>query len=458
MVHLKDKICAELEYAALADDPQSLELLVDNKIIDLQLPIVSVYDQVMFQLVLLHPMLSLMLLFLCLFQVWKKRREAQSSPPRSRVSSPSPFLLTSGEDVVESSTTPMLVLCRMRGLEGEATEDVITTLPLSTDQLPKDPEQEFPIVSVFQTCGGLETLLTLFSSLTDLNSDIDRTFIRQLTRTLSLATKIRSNRLYLFNSDLGTAQILVQKIRLALEYPSTLDVAESLLTIMENILLEGSQSSESAFKAQQASSSMEVERPAAAPTVVPVSFPSSSFTTEQLNIALGFLSHPSVASNPTLVRCVVRSLPLLTAGLPSLVLALFNHFASALNWDAINDVKTISSSPVRFWIISVSSVVSFSATNVSFNVFLCRSPFLLNTLQLAVKAFLQMLLASGSVMRFCKISLALWNQFVPAQFFFKEKMEPLSLQARTELASKSTALPLVLQILKCRFFCLSPFF
>jgi len=77
MRDVKNKICTDCELVALLDDDSGMELLVNNKIISLDLPVVDVY-----------------------LKVWQPARDNE----------------------------PMRIVYRMRGLLGDATEDMINSL------------------------------------------------------------------------------------------------------------------------------------------------------------------------------------------------------------------------------------------------------------------------------------------------------------------------------------------
>lgn len=83
MREIKNKICRDCELVALLEDDNGMELLVNNKIISLDLPVKDVYHK-----------------------VWV------------------PEMAASNQDAAE----PMRIVYRMRGLLGDATEEFIETL------------------------------------------------------------------------------------------------------------------------------------------------------------------------------------------------------------------------------------------------------------------------------------------------------------------------------------------
>jgi hypothetical protein len=52
----------------------------------------------------------------------------------------------------------MVVIYRLQGLDGEATEEIVESLPDDAGQ-EKDPEEEFKLTAVMSECGGLQALI-----------------------------------------------------------------------------------------------------------------------------------------------------------------------------------------------------------------------------------------------------------------------------------------------------------
>lgn len=117
MREIKNKICRDCELVALLEDDNGMELLVNNKIISLDLLVKDVYQK-----------------------VWLP--EAQE-----------------GE--------PMRIVYRMRGLLGDATEEFIENLE-SKDNEDQDDEEVYRLANVMAECGGLEVMLERMSLLSDL--------------------------------------------------------------------------------------------------------------------------------------------------------------------------------------------------------------------------------------------------------------------------------------------------
>jgi E3 ubiquitin-protein ligase UBR4 len=105
MREIKNKICMDCELVALLEDDNGMELLVNNKIISLDLPVKEVYQRI--------------------------------------------WLPEAGE------AEPMRVVYRMRGLLGDATEEFIESLDKKEGEA-SDDEMTYALASVLGECGGLK--------------------------------------------------------------------------------------------------------------------------------------------------------------------------------------------------------------------------------------------------------------------------------------------------------------
>ncbi len=108
MRDVKNKICRDLEMGGLIEDDNGMELLVAGQIIKLDLPVALVYEQ-----------------------VWD------------------------GE-----ASSPMVVVYRLQGLDGEATEPIVESLDEDSGE-EQDPETEFAIAAVIREEGGLEVMMDI---------------------------------------------------------------------------------------------------------------------------------------------------------------------------------------------------------------------------------------------------------------------------------------------------------
>lgn len=159
MRDIKNKICTDCELVALLDDDTGMELLVKNKIISLDLPVKEVYKK-----------------------IWCK---------------------DPGD-----ADKPMRVLYRMRGLLGEATEDMIQSLD-STDG-EKDDEEVYHLSSVLSRCSGLEAVLERFSQIQSLIHG--KQMVNALLKLLSYCVKVKANRRHLAQPQLNALNIMLNTL------------------------------------------------------------------------------------------------------------------------------------------------------------------------------------------------------------------------------------------------------
>ena len=148
MRHVKNKICTDLGMLSLIDDDNGMELLVDNKIISLDLPIEDVYKH-----------------------VW----------------------------VPSKGESAMVVICRLQGLDGEATEPIINSFQReATEQI--SPEEKFSYTSVLPEVNGFTPFLE------SLKKDKAASFVNDCITSLQCFAALKINRKEL--SKLGFIEVL----------------------------------------------------------------------------------------------------------------------------------------------------------------------------------------------------------------------------------------------------------
>lgn len=113
MRDIKNKICRDCDLITLLEDDTGMELLVNGKIISLDLPVAEVYRK-----------------------VWEPTHPGEA----------------------------MLVVYRMRGLLGDATEEFVQSFDSKEGQK-ADDEVVYRLAGVLADCGGLETLLQRYACL-----------------------------------------------------------------------------------------------------------------------------------------------------------------------------------------------------------------------------------------------------------------------------------------------------
>ncbi|XP_075462125.1 E3 ubiquitin-protein ligase UBR4 isoform X4 [Ascaphus truei] len=190
MRDIKNKICQDCDLVALLEDDSGMELLVNNKIISLDLPVAEVYKK-----------------------VWCPTNEGE----------------------------PMRIIYRMRGLLGDATEEFIESVDSTADE-EEDEEEVYKMAGVMAQCGGLECMLNRLTGIKDFKQG--RHLLTVLLKLFSYCVKVKVNRQQLVKPEMNTLNVMLGTLNLALlaEQESKdsggAAVAEQVLSIMEIILDE----------------------------------------------------------------------------------------------------------------------------------------------------------------------------------------------------------------------------
>lgn len=186
MRDVKNKICTDCELVALLEDDNGMELLVNNKIISLDLPVKEVYKK-----------------------VWLAEGGIREG---------------------------MRIVYRMRGLLGDATEEFVETLNnKSAEEV--DNEKLYKMANVLADCGGLRVMLDRIASLQNISSS--RPLLQVLLKLFLLSVKVRRCQTVLCKPELGAINSLLKVLQLCLQSGNDSQqavVTEQLLEIMETIL------------------------------------------------------------------------------------------------------------------------------------------------------------------------------------------------------------------------------
>ena len=194
MREVKNKICTDCELVALLEDDNGMELLVNNKIISLDLPVKDVYNKV--------------------------------------------WLPEAGEG------EPMRVVYRMRGLLGDATEEFIESLD-KKDGETSDDEVTYKLAVVMGECDGLKVILNKLSGISTLGN---KTLISVLLKLLGYCCKLKFNRELLLNPSLNATATLLGTLQLCLaagDNQAATVLTETVLQLMEKLLVEAAASHQS---------------------------------------------------------------------------------------------------------------------------------------------------------------------------------------------------------------------
>lgn len=199
MRDVKNKICQDCELVALLEDDNGMELLVNNKIISLDLQVKEVYKKV--------------------------------------------WLAEGGE------SDPMRVVYRMRGLLGDATEEFVETLNANSEQEVNN-EEVYKMANVLADCGGLHIMLNRLAAI----QDVTRAgpLLQVLLKLFRLCVKVKKNQDVLSKPELKAVTVLLDVLQrcLATESDNSQSkVTEQLLDIMETILANAASQPLSTFEA-----------------------------------------------------------------------------------------------------------------------------------------------------------------------------------------------------------------
>ncbi|XP_055380592.1 protein purity of essence [Condylostylus longicornis] len=186
MRDVKNKICTDCELIALLEDDNGMELLVNNKIISLDLQVKEVYKRI--------------------------------------------WLAEGGE------RDAMRVVYRMRGLLGDATEEFVETLN-NKSQEEVDNETLYCMANVLADCDGLKVMLDRISNIQSISRT--RELVQVLLKLFLISVKVRRCQEVLCQPELGAVNTLLKVLQICLQSendPQQSSITEQLLEIMETIL------------------------------------------------------------------------------------------------------------------------------------------------------------------------------------------------------------------------------
>ena len=197
MRNVKNKICTDCELIALLEDDNGMELLVNNKIISLDLAVKDVFKK-----------------------VWLSE--------------------------VLSEHEPMRVVYRMTGLSGDATEDIIDNLDGKGNDQAKDAEDTYRMANELATNGAIGVMLERLAAITQQNFTFGKPLLSVLLKLFDYALKTAANRALIIKPEMKAITSMLQTLNMMLKIeqaePNKIGVslAEQLLNIMECVLSEAS--------------------------------------------------------------------------------------------------------------------------------------------------------------------------------------------------------------------------
>lgn len=318
MREIKNKICTDCELVALLEDDNGMELLVNNKIISLDLPVKDVYQK-----------------------VWI------------------PALASAGLNTVSGAsggqeTEPMRIVYRMRGLLGDATEEFIENLADKDGEDEESEEEVYHLANVMAECGGLEVMLTRLSLVReDVASSSSYGYSKQLLTVLlklfGHCIKVKKNRDKLLKPSSLAIPVLLHCLKLSLgsgivsgcngapnienNQNNTMtsnsnSISEQILGIMERLLVEAATMSK---QNANGSSENDFERTEDSdPITVYCRFASDGVTSGDIQT---LLEHAvNLKAGTSLHQRLLRVLPFLTYANKEKMAMIICHFEDVLDF------------------------------------------------------------------------------------------------------------------------------
>uniref|UniRef100_H2YSY5 E3 ubiquitin ligase UBR4 C-terminal domain-containing protein n=1 Tax=Ciona savignyi TaxID=51511 RepID=H2YSY5_CIOSA len=270
MRDVKNKICRDCDLIALLEDDSGMELLINNKIIALDLPVRDVYKK-----------------------IWLPNHNEADA---------------------------MHVVYRMRGLLGEATEDMVERL--DSDKTDQNEEEVYKLASVLSQCGGIEVMLSRLDSVRSLIHG--RQLVDVILKLMSHAVKLKVNRQYLAQPQLKTLNTLLGTLNLGLQAREDgVSMVEQLLHIMESILQEA------------ASDKINSD-------IMSHDITHDVFTgdKEKLTLLLQQIDSEFVQTHTIIFQGILRIIPSLSFGDPDLMQMLIDHFKPILHFEKYDESHT----------------------------------------------------------------------------------------------------------------------
>ncbi|XP_046403829.1 E3 ubiquitin-protein ligase UBR4 isoform X2 [Ischnura elegans] len=308
MRDVKNKICVDCELVALLEDDNGMELLVNNKIISLDLPVREVFKKV--------------------------------------------WLGEGGEGEV------MRVVYRMRGLLGDATEEFVETLDAQTEAT-LDNEEVYRMANVMAECGGLQVMLERLAAIKDVTRS--RPLLQVLLKLFLLCVKVKRNQELLTQPELGAIGVFLGVLQLCLSAesidgvgassgstaapsstststagPAGASLSEQLLDIMDTVLSKAA--------SQPLDSFLRFSRTFGGPEHIPALLSCAAGTAQRLSSTVAAGGGTATTGGPgsthhhlqVLLPRLARVVAALTYGSPEKMALLANHFAPCLNFERLD--------------------------------------------------------------------------------------------------------------------------
>eukprot|EP00737_Agarophyton_chilense_P000145 gb/GEZJ01000171.1/.p1 GENE.gb/GEZJ01000171.1/~~gb/GEZJ01000171.1/.p1 ORF type:complete len:2543 (-),score=347.47 gb/GEZJ01000171.1/:2886-9395(-) len=333
MRDVKNKICRDLDLPGLLEDDFAMELLVAGNLVKLDLPIMGVYEHIwrgsaaaaMASSVqpVQHP------------RIMGLRRIGHAGNTRNSgglsrivwnrggvlgtrrsIQERNGELSGRQEDITEP---PMVIIYRLSGLDGEATEPIVESIP-SDNLHENDEEEQFRDTIILGQVGGLDVLFELLSVVESWGDDAETAVRAPALRLLLASCQVAQNRATLAKSA-NAVSILLDCAASAFEHaqgsPAAVESAESLLIAAEQILAQQRRDLELCAGKSEDSMHLALNSPE-----------------EVISRVRVFLGRLSLATSPTAESSILHLLPFLVQGNPNAVDLVLRH--TWFNWDLID--------------------------------------------------------------------------------------------------------------------------
>ncbi|PXF48696.1 putative E3 ubiquitin-protein ligase [Gracilariopsis chorda] len=334
MRDVKNKICRDLDLPGLLEDDFAMELLVAGNLIKLDLPIMGVYEHIW-----RGSAAAAMASSIQPGQLPRTiglRRASQAANGggfggSSRTTANRAGILSfrravqdrnSGDVSLRSeelSEPPMVVIYRLSGLDGEATEPIVESLP-SESKLDHDTEAQFRDTVILGKVGGLDLLFELLSVVESWGDDAETAVRAPALRLLLASCEVAENKATLARSP-NAVNTLLDCAASAFEHaqgsPAAVKSAESLLIAAEQILAQQRRDLEACTTHHQDAMHIEWNSP-----------------TELISRVRVFLGRLSLATSLTAENSILHLLPFLVQGNADAIDQVLRHMQ--FDWDAID--------------------------------------------------------------------------------------------------------------------------
>lgn len=203
----------------------------------------------------------------------------------------------------------MVIVYRLQGLDGEATEEIIEALNDDAGEQ-RDPEDEYKITTIMSVCGGLEAMMKFLQRISDFDSEKELAHL--VLKLLLYCCKVRVNRVKLVS--MKAVNVLLEKLKRVFPQESQADTAEMLLLIIENIVEQANKDDDVTNKSDDvANKDGDVAMTESDATHEhPIANTAEGIL--QMTMFLEKLASPLVKNNAKITKTMARIIPFLTYG------------------------------------------------------------------------------------------------------------------------------------------------